>query len=116
MSSGDDERRYSGVQSGRIVKSGRRAMIAHDMTPNKDYFLRGAAAVEVDLSKFGSVSGKKYGEPLGDPVCVCLFESTLSAGKLIDFGDPVRSVMVCIEQLSTNQLIHSRMVPLFFVT
>ena len=70
MSSGDDVRRYSGVQSGRIVKSERRAMIAHDMTLNKDYFLRGASAVAVDFSKFGIVSGKKYEEPLVDTVCV----------------------------------------------
>ena len=81
MSSGDDFRRYSGVKSGRIVKSGRRAMIVHDTTSNKDYFLRGAAAGVIDLSKLGPVSGKKYGEPLDDPVCVCGFEKTLSTGN-----------------------------------
>ena len=46
--------------------------------------------MSVDLSKFGIVSEKKYGGPLDDPVCVCGFEKALSAGQLIDFGDPVR--------------------------
>ena len=34
---------------------------------------------------------------------------------MIDFGDPVRSVKDCIEQLSTSRLVHNRMVSLFFV-
>ena len=41
----------------------------------------------VDLSKLVSVSGKNYGEPLNDLVCVCGFENALSAGQLIDFDD-----------------------------
>ena len=94
--------RKSDVQENRPVKSGRRVMIAHSMNLNKDCVLRGASAMTVDLSKFGSISGKKYEEPLGDPVCVCGFEKALSAGQLIDFGDPVRPVMDCIEQLSTR--------------
>ena len=47
----------------------------------------------VDFSKFGTISGKKYGEPLDDPVCVCGFEKALLARQLIDFGDPIRPVM-----------------------
>ena len=70
----------------------------------------------VDLSKLGTISGKKYGDPQDDPVCVCDFEKSLSARQVIDFGDPVRLVMDCIEQLSTRQLVHSRMFSLFIVT
>ena len=70
----------------------------------------------VDLNKLGSISGKKYGEPLDDPVCVCSFEKVLLAEELIDFGDPVRPMMDCIEQLSKRQLVHSRMISLFYVT
>ena len=82
-------------------------MVAHDVISDKDYVLHGAAAMIVEFSKFGSISGKKYEEPLVDPVCVCGFEKTLLAGQLIDFGDPVRPVMDCIEQLYTRQLVHS---------
>ena len=96
-SSGDGVDRYSGIKCGTIVRSARRVMIAHDTTSNKDCFFRGAAAMVVDISKLGSVSGKKYGEPLGDPVCVCSFEKAILAVQLIDFGDPVRPVMDCIE-------------------
>ena len=46
-----------------------------------------------DFSTFGSMSLQKYREPRGEPVCVRVFEKTLSAGKLIEFGDPVRSVI-----------------------
>ena len=48
-------------------------MVAHDVISDKDYVLRGVAAMVVDLSKFGTISDKKYGEPVGDPVCVCAF-------------------------------------------
>ena len=58
--------------------------------------------MSVDLSKVGIVSGKNYGEPLDDPVCICGFERALSARQLIDFGDWVRPVMDCIEHLSTR--------------
>ena len=116
MSSGDDVLRYSGVQSGRIVKLGSHVMIAYDTESNKDCFFRSAAAVAVDLSKLCFVSAKKYGKPLDDSVYICGFEKSLSAGQLIDFSDPIRSVMDCIEQLSTRQLVHSRMVSLFLVT
>ena len=74
-------------------------MFAHDTKSDKDYVLSGEAAMAVD-----------------DPVCVCGFEKALSAGQLINFGDPVCSVMDCIEQLSTRKLVHSRMVSIFFVT
>ena len=71
--------------------------------------------VAVYFSKLGCLSNKKYGEPLGEPICVCGFEKALSAEQLIGFGDPTRPVMDCIEQLSTRQLVHSRMVSLNFV-
>ena len=68
---------------------------------NKNRFLRGAAAMTIDLGQFDHVSDKGYGEPLSDPICVCRFEKAQPAGQLIDFGDQVRPVMDCIEQLST---------------
>ena len=68
-------------------------MIAHDTTSEKDYVFRGAAAMVIDLSKFGSIPGKRYGEPLDDPVCVCGFEKALSVRQLIDLGDSIRPVM-----------------------
>ena len=68
------------VQEGRIVNSGRCFMVAHDTTSSKDCILRGAAAMSVDLSKFSSLSGRRYGDPLDDPVCVRGFEKALSAG------------------------------------
>ena len=80
------------------------------------FLLRGAAAMVVDLSKFSSVSGNKYGEPLGDPACVYGFEKAFSVGKLIDFGDLLHPVMDCIEKLSTHQPVHSEIVSLFFIT
>ena len=75
------------MQSGRIMRSGCYVMVTHDTTSGQGCFLRGAEAMSVDLSKFGIISGKKYGELLDDPVCVCGFEKALSAGQLIDFGD-----------------------------
>ena len=50
------------------------------------------------LSKISTIPGKKYEEPLHDPVCVCRFEKTLSAEHLIDSGDSARPVMDCIEK------------------
>ena len=64
----------------------------------------------------GSISGKEYVEPFSDPICVCKFEKVLSAGQLIDFGEPARPVMDCIEQFFTCQLVHNRNVSLYFVT
>ena len=64
-------------------------MVAHDTTSNKDYILRVAAAMAIDLSNFATISGKKCEEPLDDRVCVCGFEKALSAGQLIYFGDRV---------------------------
>ena len=116
MYSCDQACRKSDVQERGIVKSGRCVMVAHHTTLNKDCILRGAAVMAIDISKLGTISGKKHGEPLDDPVCVCGFEKALSAGQLIDFSDPVRPAMDCFEQLSTCQLILSRMVSLFIVT
>ena len=91
-------------------------MVAYDVISNKEYVLRGATAMVVDFSQFGSISRKRYGEPLGDLVCFCVFEKALLAGQLVDFGDPVHPVMNCIEKLSTRQLVYSQMVSLYFVT
>ena len=81
MSSYNQFSRKGCVQDGRIIKSGRHVMVAHTMKLNRDCALRGASAMTIDLGKSGSISGKKYGEPLDDPVCVCGFEKILSAGK-----------------------------------
>ena len=81
-------------------------MVGHDMKSNNDCVFRSASAMTADLSKFDTESGKKYGDPLGDPVCVCGFEKALSARQLIEFDDQVRPVMVFIEQLSTRQLVY----------
>ena len=56
------------------MRSGHCVIVAHDAISDKDYVLRGAAAMTVDFRKLGTVSGKKYGKPLHDPVCVCGFE------------------------------------------
>ena len=61
------------------------------------------------------MSGWKYGESLVEPICVCSFKNTFSAGQLIEFGDPALPVINCIEKPYTCQLVHSRMVSLFFV-
>ena len=116
ISSHNQASRKGGVQDGRIVKSWRHVMVAHDVISNKDYVLRDAAAMVDDFSKLGNISVKKYEAPLADPVGVCGFEKALSAGQLIYFGDPVRPVMDCIEQLSTSQIFHSRVVSLYIVT
>ena len=91
-------------------------MIAHNSTSIEDCILRGASAMTTNLSKLGTISSKKHGEPLDDSLCVYGFEKVLSAGQFIDFGDPVRPVMDCIEQLCTRQLVRSRMGSLFFIT
>ena len=60
-------------------------MVAHDVASDKNYILRGAAAMTVDFSKLGTISGKNFVEPLDDPVYVCGSEMALSVGQLIDF-------------------------------
>ena len=85
MSLRDQECRKSNVQNGRIMKSRRHVMVAHDMTSDEDCFLLRATTMSVDLSKLVIVSTKTYGEPLDNPVCVCGFEDALSAGHLIGF-------------------------------
>ena len=57
MSSYTQACRRNNVQERRIVKSGRHVMVAHDTTLDKDYVLRVAAAMAVDLCKFGTISG-----------------------------------------------------------
>ena len=47
MSSYNQALRKGGVQVGRIVKSGRHLMFADDVTSNKEYVLRDAAAMVV---------------------------------------------------------------------
>ena len=67
---------------GRIVKPECQAIFAPQPFSNKYNLLRAASAMHVDFSNLGSVSGKKYLKPLGEPVCVFGFEKTLSAGKI----------------------------------
>ena len=116
MSSYNQASQEGGVQEGQIVKSGRHVKVVHEVISSKDYVLHGAVTMVVDLSKFGTISGKKYEEPLGDPVSVCGSEKALSAGKLINFGDAIGLVLDCIEQLSTHKLVHSRVVSLYLNT
>ena len=52
MSSYNQVCRKSDAQGGRTVKSVYHVMVAHHMTLDKDYVLRGAVAMAVDLSKF----------------------------------------------------------------
>ena len=85
------------VQEGQILRSRRHVKVVHEVISSKDYVFHGAATMVVDLSKYGSISGKKYEEPLGDAVSVCGFENALSAGQLFDFGDAVGLVLECIE-------------------
>ena len=65
------------TQSGRIVKRESQAMISYQPLRSKDDFLRGAAAMVVYFSEFGCLSGQKYGEPFGWPVCIRDFEKPL---------------------------------------
>ena len=90
-------------------------MVAHDVITSMDYIFRGASAIVFDLSKFGSLSGKKYDGSFGDTVCVCCFEKALSDGQLIDFGDSACPVRDCIEQLPRRQSVHSKMVSFYFI-
>ena len=46
-------------------------MVYPDLLSKKYCILRGAAAMLIDLNKFGTMSRKKYRKPLDDPVCVC---------------------------------------------
>ena len=80
MTSSDVIHCYSGLQSKHIVKTGRRGMVTYDTTSNKDSLLSGAAALAVEVCKLGSLSRKRYGGLLSDPVCVCGFEKPLSDG------------------------------------
>ena len=64
--------RKGDVLDGRIVNSGRHVMVAHIIISDKDYVLRGAAAMAVYLSKFSIISEKNYVEPSDDPVCACV--------------------------------------------
>ena len=94
----------------------RRVIVGYDETSNKYRVFRSSAAMTINLSWFCHVSGKGYGEPLSDPICICGFERALSAGKIINFGDLARPVMDCIQQLSIFQIVHSQIVPIYFVT
>ena len=76
------------VQEGRIAKPMRRVMVGHDATSSKDRVLRAAAEMTVDLSKLGTISGKKYGEQLDEPVCVCGFEKALFPWKIYRLWRP----------------------------
>ena len=89
MSSHDQACRKSEVQEGCIVESRRGVMIVHQSSCNEYSFFRSAAVIALDFIKFGSFSEKKYGEPLDELICVYVFEKALSAGQMIDFGDPV---------------------------
>ena len=97
-----------------VAKPVRQVMITQKELSNKDHLIRGAAAMEVDFSKFGTLSGLKYGEALGEPVCARGFEKAFLTGQLIDFGNPARLVTDCIEQLSTRQIVCRRMISLFY--
>ena len=77
-----------------IVKSGPLVMIVHDTTSDRDYVLRGAAAMTSDLRKLDTISRKKYGDQLDVPVCVCGFEKALLAGELFYLGELVRAAWI----------------------
>ena len=68
MSSYNESSRKGCVQDGQIVNSRRHAMVAHTTKLDKDCAFRGSSAMKIDLSKLGSIPGKKYGELLNDPV------------------------------------------------
>ena len=70
MSLQDFAIRLEDTRSAQIFKSGSQAIIAHQPLDNKGTLLRGASPMWVDFSKLDSVSGQKYGEPSGEPVCV----------------------------------------------
>ena len=77
-------------------------MVAVQTSFNKDNLLGGAEVITINSSKSGCISEKKYGEPLGETICVLRFEESLLVGHLIEFGDPASLVMDFIEQLSTR--------------
>ena len=82
---------------------------------NRDNLLRGAGTMAVSVSKFVSLPILKYSEALGELICVWDFEMTVSTSQMISFCYPLRSVTGCIEQLSTHQLAHSRIMPLLLM-
>ena len=47
-----------------------------------------------------------------EEVCTCAEKATMSPGMLIDFGDPMNPVMVCIEHVLTRMLVHFRIAAL----
>ena len=57
------------VQKSRLVESRRRVEVDHSTKLSSNCAFRGAAAMPVDFSNFGTISQKKYWEPLDDP-CV----------------------------------------------
>ena len=115
MCSRDSTYREGRVKEEYIVKLGSLIMVGQDTKTNKDRIIRGAAAMIVDLSKFGTESEKNYREPLREPVCVCSFKKAFSVGKLIDLGDSACPKMYCIKQLSTGQLVYSRVISLYLI-
>ena len=62
--------RKGDVQDVRTVNLGRHVMAAHDVKSDKNCLLQGSTAMLVGLSKFGIVSGKKFGEPIDDSLCL----------------------------------------------
>ena len=62
MHSRDFYSRQCETRMGRIARPGRQHMIARETWWSKDHFLCGAVELEVYFSKFGSLSGLKYGE------------------------------------------------------
>ena len=89
--------------------------MGHQSLRNKDHFLGDSAAMTVEFRLFVCFSDLKYGEAIGDSVCAFGFRKTFSDNQLIIFWQSVRSVMDCIEQLSTLQLFHCFMLSLFLV-
>ena len=45
---------------------------------------------------------------------MCVYDAALNANKLIDFVDPVRPELDCIEHLWTRKLVHCLVVSLLF--
>ena len=70
---------------------GTRFMIARDTTLMSDFYLHLAAAITVDFSRFCTISGLKYEEPVCEPVRVFGFENTLPVGNLISCSNPARA-------------------------
>ena len=89
-------------------------MIVQKASWKKDQLLRGASAIVVDFSKFCILSGLQYEEAIGEPICFYKFKMALFSGQLIDLSYPARPILDYIEQLSTRQLFHSRLVSLLY--